>query len=144
MGGKGSGGARPGSGPKPKLKGINGGASVPAVETRALLPSTNSDAGGAEPLAAEWVARQTLTKATAFQFELLCRNVVLERALSQDAETRGTANHRGLIQRIDAELLRFDLAPNGKPHGAVPGTVQKPKSKLELLNDRRKGLHAVG
>ena len=165
MGGKGSGGARPGSGPKPKLKGINGGASVPAVETRTLLPSTNSDAGGAEPLAAEWaapddltaderavwlklaphaVARQTLTKATAFQFELLCRNVVLERALSQDAETRGTANHRGLIQRRDAELLRFDLAPNGKPHGAVPGTVQKPKSKLELLNDRRKGLHAVG
>lgn len=148
------------------MKVIDGGAAVaPTPVAGAPLPSTNSDAGGAEPLPGEWaapddltaderavwlklaphaVARQTLTKATAFQFELLCRNIVLERALSNDVETRGTANHRGLIQRIDAELLRFDLAPNGKPHGAVPGTVQKPKSRLELLQERRKGLHAVG
>ena len=165
MGGKGSGGARPGSGPKPKLKAIDGGASAPVPEAGAPLPSTNSDAGGADPLPEEWaapddlgpderavwrklaphaVARQTLTKATAFQFELLCRNIVLERSLAEGADTRGTANHRGLIQRIDAELLRFDLAPNGKPHGAVPGTVTKPKSRLELLQERRKGLHAVG
>lgn len=162
MGGKGSGGARPGSGPKPKLKIVD---PVESAVPGTPLPSTNSDAGGAEPLAEEWgapddlsaderkvwlklaphaVARQTLTKATAFQFELLCRNVVLERAMAGDVKQRGTANHRGLIQRVDAELLRFDLAPNGKPHGAVPGTVTKPKSALEKLQERRKGLHAVG
>jgi hypothetical protein len=161
----GHGGRRPGAGRKPKFKAIDGGASAPVPEAGAPLPSTNSDAGGAEPLPGEWaapddlspderkvwlklaphaVARQTLTKATAFQFELLCRNVVLERDMATDQEQRGTANHRGLIQRIDAELLRFDLSPNGKPHGAVPGTVAKPKSRLELLQERRKGLHAVG
>ncbi len=157
------GGRRPGAGRKPKMKLVEPLGSMPAAGVP--LPSTNADAGGAEPLAEEWaapddlgpderkvwlklaphaVARQTLTKATAFQFELLCRNVVLERAMARDVEQRGTANHRGLIQRVDAELLRFDLAPNGKPHGAAPGTVTKPKSALEKLQERRKGLHAVG
>jgi hypothetical protein len=60
-------------------------------------------------------ANRTLTKATALGFRLLCRNVVLERAIAADVEQRGGANHRGMIQRVDAELLRFNLAPCGKP-----------------------------
>jgi len=122
-------------------------------------PSTNSDAGGAEvseftaPDAlsqderAVWLAlaphalqRQTLTRATAFAFELLCRNVVLERAMSADPETRGDASHRGIIQRIDAELAAFDLRPNGKPHAAPAKPADKPQSPLERL---RAGLSAV-
>lgn len=150
MGGRGSGGRRPGAGRKPKFK------VVPP-------PSANSDAGAAEctevavpetltadqravwlQLAPHAVARGTLTRATAMSFELLCRNVVLERTIARDAEQVGGANHRGVIQRIDAEMLAFDLRPNGKPHGAVvkPGSEQ-PKSRLEMLKARRAGLKVV-
>lgn len=123
---------------------------------RVVPPSTNSDAGGAEAL--EWnapddlskeerdvwqklaphaIERGTLTKATALGFELLCRNVVLERVIAKDAELVGGANHRGLIQRIDAGLLRFDLAPNGKPHGAVVKAEDRPKSALDRMREKR-------
>lgn len=93
------------------------------------------------PLAVE---RQTLTAATGHSFEVLCRNVVLERRLAADPETVGGPNHRGILQRVDAELLRFDLSPNGKPHGqAVGAAPEKPKSALERLKERRQGLRVV-
>jgi len=57
---------------------------------------------------------RTLTRATSLAFRLLCRNVVLERALATSVEDRGGANHRGLIQRVDAELSAFNLRPFGK------------------------------
>lgn len=156
----GHGGRRAGAGRKPKMAVV-----PPSAAVTASAPSTNSDAGGAEPLAADFHApddlsadeckvwmklaphalqRQTLTTATALSFEMLCRNIVLERSLAVDPDARATANHRGLIQRIDAELLRFDLSPNGKPHGSVPAKAEKPKTPLELLKERRKHLHAVG
>lgn len=59
-------------------------------------------------------ANRTLIRATAWSFEMLCRNVVLERALGQ-AETKGGADHRGILKIVDAELLRFNLSPCGKP-----------------------------
>jgi len=94
------------------------------------------------PLAVE---RQTLTAATAHSFEVLCRNVVLERRLAADPETVGGPNHRGILQRVDAELLRFDLSPNGKPHGQAAGTApEKPKSALERLKERRQQMKVVG
>src|SRR3982751_7001573 len=65
-------------------------------------------------LAPHALANRTLTKGTALSFRLLCRNVVLERTLALDPATRGGANHRGLLQRVDAELLRFNLSPCGK------------------------------
>lgn len=89
------------------------------------------------------VKRKTLTKSTAFSFELLCRNVVLEREIAKDLSQAGGANHRGIIQRVDAELLRFDLSPNGKPHGEAAEAAPKPKSPLEKLKERRRSLHAV-
>ncbi|HZR23240.1 MAG TPA: hypothetical protein VFA59_06615 [Vicinamibacterales bacterium] len=58
---------------------------------------------------------QTLTPVTAFAFVVLCRNVVLERRYAGSVTDAGGSNHRGLIQRIDAELARFSLAPMGKP-----------------------------
>ena len=66
-------------------------------------------------LAPHGFAAGTLTRATSYGFRLLCRNIVLERELAANVEQRGGANHRGLIQRIDAELARFVLAPMGKP-----------------------------
>lgn len=58
---------------------------------------------------------RTLTRRMAYQFELLCRNIVLERRYADSVTDAGSANHRGMIQRVDAELLRFDLSPCGKP-----------------------------
>jgi hypothetical protein len=54
-----------------------------------------------------------LTPATALGFRVLCRNVVLEQVLAT-GEDRGGPNHRGILQRVDAELARFCLAPFGK------------------------------
>lgn len=88
------------------------------------------------PLAVE---RQTLTAATALGFEVLCRSVVLERQLAASAD-RGGSSHRAMIQRVDAELLRFDLAPNGKPHGAVVRPDEKPQSALERMRAKRLSL----
>lgn len=160
MGGKGSGGKRVGAGRKPKMK------VVPPSKhpvTAPKVPSTNSDAGGSDPieefdapddlsaderkvwlkLAPHAFKRHTLTRATAMSFEMLCRNIVIERTLAKDVEQVGGANHRGIIQRIDAELLRFDLSPNGKPHGDVAGEKPKVQSALERLKERRQALHAV-
>lgn len=78
---------------------------------------------------------RTLTRATEMSFRLLCRNVVIERALALVGA--GTANHRGMIQRVDAELLRFCLSPFGKPiYQAEP---QKPANPLEKFLNRKRG-----
>jgi hypothetical protein len=38
------------------------------------------------------------------------------------------------------DLLKFDLAPNGKPHGDLQDLPVKEKSRLELLRDQRQAL----
>lgn len=127
MGGKGSGGARAGSGRKPKdaaTRWLEGSARTKAAAKSAVPVIEEFDAPDDLTrderlvwldLAPHAFVARTLTRASAFAFKLLCRNIVLERALSQDAEERGRANHRGIIQRIDAELARFCLSPMGKP-----------------------------
>lgn len=151
MGGVGSGGPRPGAGRKKKsdeARALDGNArqrarvlphpsagEAPAVTPTPLPVLTDADApADFTPderkawleLAPFALQNRTLTPATALGFRMLCRNVALERMYSQSVTDRGGANHRGLIQRIDAELLRFNLAPCGKPLG-VPGTgVGKP------------------
>jgi hypothetical protein len=139
MGGVGSGGPRIGAGRKPKAdaaKALGGDAghrrrkvvrhpSSPAapVETP-VVPVEAFDAP--DDLTVDernvWLrmapyafGNGTLTKATMYGFCLLCRNIVLERRYATSVADAGGANHRGLIQRIDAELLRFCLAPLGKP-----------------------------
>lgn len=151
MGGVGSGGRRPNAGRKPKsadLRGLDGGAghrkvltiprAVPATyptenlrDLAAPLPVLD-EADAPDELGFEerkvWLelapfAMQngTLTPATSLAFRVLCRNVVLERQYAASVTDRGSANHRGMIQRVDAELLRFNLAPCGKPvAGAEP------------------------
>jgi hypothetical protein len=81
-------------------------------------------------LAPHAFAARTLTKATALGFRMMCRNIVLERQLAESAE-RATASHRGLIQRIDAELLRFSLAPCGKPMEVAAPHQAAPVSPLQ-------------
>jgi hypothetical protein len=149
----GHGGRRPGTGRKKKslvLRSIDGGAN-----RRGPLPTTNSDQVIAPieefdapddltmeerqvwmKLASHAFQNRTLTRATALAFEMLCRNLALERRLAGSALARGGADHRGIIQRVDAELLRFNLAPCGKPmYEAQP---EKPANPLERFLKRAK------
>jgi hypothetical protein len=124
------GGARVGSGRKPKSlaeKLLIGSARGKDRRRASALSATPveafdapDDLTAAEKLVWERLAplafkSKTLTRATEYQFVVLCRNVVLERELAGDREMRGGASHRGMIQRVDAELVRFCLAPMGKP-----------------------------
>lgn len=147
-----SGGRRPGSGRKPKSRlerAITGFAGHHG-------PVPSGPVGGAVPMVAgierfdppedlPWPVRQvwldlaphafanrTLTRGTAVSFGLLCRNIVLERDLAENVEQRGGANHRGIIQRVDAELLRFNLSPCGKAlfEEAAPTPATNPLDKF--------------
>ena len=71
---------------------------------------------------AEWhalaplaMAERTLTPATAAAFAMLCRAVVLERALGGSPSTAGGANHRGLMHRVATWKKDFCLQPFGRP-----------------------------
>lgn len=118
-----------------------GGGQVPVVAPIAGFEAPDDLTTDEGPIWAELAphafANRTLTKATALSFRLLCRNVVLERALALDPGTRGGANHRGLLQRVDAELLRFNLSPCGKAiyEEAVPEPTANPLDKF--LNRKR-------
>lgn len=124
----GHGGRRPGAGRKPKsahLRSIDGGAgkrgpapasasATAAVEVFDPPASLLTDAALLVwlELAPHAFQARTLTRATTAAFVMLCRNVVTERTLAAGAS--GGSDHRGMIQRVDAELLRFNLAPCGK------------------------------
>jgi hypothetical protein len=84
-------------------------------------------------LAPHAVAARTLTQATVYGFMTLCRTVALERELARDSERSGKGDHRGLIQRIDAQMARFGLLPLGKPMMAEP---EKPVDPFAQFEDR--------
>lgn len=141
MGGVGSGGRRPGAG-RPK----GSGASQPAAPTARVLAHPSVPA----PVVVEvdldetqapdalrlderlaWLELgkfaltrgKTLEDVQAYPFQLLCKNVALERRYSQSVTEAGSSNHRGMIQAIDRELLRFGLVDFGKAAPAKPQTV---------------------
>lgn len=139
MGGQGSGqGSKIGTGPKPQH-----GPLPPVDPFEPTEPLTAAERTVWDRLSPHAFRRRTLTKSTEYQFALLCRNVVLEAELALEPETRGGANHRGVIAAVRADLLRFDLAPNGKPHGDVADLVPAEPSPLEKLSSRRASLHAI-
>lgn len=151
MGGVGSGGRRRGAGRKPKpaherrLAGNAGHRgkvlahpSVPAVQAPQLpeieefdVPDdlTTDERHVWMELAPHAFANRTLTTATSLAFRLLCRNVVLERRYAGSVQDAGGASHRGVIQIIDRELLRFNLAPCGKSVVMEPVPAVDPRQE---------------
>lgn len=139
------GGRRPGSGRKPKdaaLRALDGGR---ASHTAKVLPGPAPNVPPVAPwlvvdeehapddltmderrvwlkLAPLALEKGTLTPATMLAFSLLCRNVVLERRYATSVSDAGSANHRGMIQRVDAELGDFGLRAFGKPSAAPLST----------------------
>ncbi|HJT94759.1 MAG TPA: hypothetical protein VJ777_22955 [Mycobacterium sp.] len=84
-------------------------------------------------------ANGTLTKATSLGFRMMCRNIVLERRYAQSVTDQGSSNHRGMIQRVDAELLRFNLAPCGKPMASGPAVAEVDPMEAKYLGGSRSG-----
>lgn len=131
MGGKGSGGARVGSGPKrrtPDANWLNGnpGKRGPRAVPRPT-PSATGDVAVARPkdlqpdevliwdeLAPLAIGLGSLTPARAFAFGLLCRWIVLERKLAAAPLAAAGPDHRGLIQKVEGGLARFRLHGDGK------------------------------
>ena len=127
MGGIGSGGRRPRAGRPQKVGSVRWqraerraqrAGAPPAVQAPSALVAAPE---GLEPDAlAVWsrlapfaLESRSLTPATAEAFALGCRVVALERAVS--ATNAAGSNHRGLLVRVEAFLLRFGLMPTGKP-----------------------------
>lgn len=127
------GGARPGAGRKPKtaaVAALHGShqrtvvrfPAAPAAPSAPLVPVAVAIPGGLpakarrawERLAPFAVEAGTLTAGTAAAFAMLCRAVVLEAALGKGGEAGGPS-HRGMMQRVEAGMVRFSLAPVGKP-----------------------------
>lgn len=141
MGGLGSGGARLGAGRPRKqatARALDGNAghrsvvrhpSAPLPPVRPPVPVEAFDAPDELSvdernvwlrLAPHAFGNGTLTKDKEYAFCLLCRNIVLERRFAGSVQEAGGPSHRGLIQIIDRELLRFGLAPLGKAKEEEP------------------------
>jgi hypothetical protein len=86
-----------------------------------------------DQLAPHALQARTLTPATAVAFRLLCQNIVLERLYASSVD-KGGANHRGLIQRVDAELAAFSLRPFGKP--IYEADAEQPANPLDQFLHR--------
>ena len=147
----GHGGSRPGAGRKPKsshLRGLDGGAghrgAAPAAP-KATVEVEEFDAPNSltleqrrvwMELAPHAFAARTLTKGTMESFVMLCRNVLIERGLAAGA-LAGTADHRGMIQRVDAEMAAFNLRPCGKAIYEAEPDGKAPANPLSRFTSRK-------
>jgi hypothetical protein len=140
MGGKGSGGLRVGAGRKPKgraeawLGGDAGkrgrGKAKPKAAPVTLIAAPRDlpedQRAVWNELAPHACARRTLTDQTVAAFRDLCEAIVWKRRLFTGIESLTVATptgikahpliaqHRGMMQRVEAGMLRFCLAPMGK------------------------------
>lgn len=140
------GGARVGAGRKPKDKAA---ARLHGSRQRTVIRFPGAEAPPPEPaepidppkklspkaravwreLAPYAQAAGTLTTGTAAAFALLCRAVVLEQRLSRGLAA-GSADHRGMMQRVEVGMTRFGLAPIGKPI-AAPAKPEDPFAEFD-------------
>lgn len=163
MGGRGSGGHRPGSGAKGNQV-VDFTQPVDAVDPPADLEADALVVW--ERIAPFAIQARTLVAATVDRFLLLCRQVVIERQMAKKIETDGwtyvavtvdgagqeretlkahplCAAHRNMMQRVEAGMAAFALAPMGKAMSAGK-KQEKPQSALERLQAQRgSGIRAV-
>jgi hypothetical protein len=131
MGGKGSGGRRRGAGRKPKTAAerfIDGNAghrgrilshpSAPAAPDPVVVDEFDAPNDLTVDERNVWVKlapfafkNGTLTKASSLAFCRLCAHIVLEKRYAGSVQEAGGANHRGLIQKVDAAMDAFGLRP---------------------------------
>ena len=152
MGGKGSGGRRPGAGRRPS--GSVGewptgaavvlpvsGPSQPVVVDGIARPEMSDEVAlfwdALAPLAAE---RGTLLPTTAYEFRVMCELAVQQRRALANIES-GYGAYATLTKLLEGKLRAFKLAPTGRETGAP--AKEKPKSALDRLKEQRRGLHAV-
>ena len=150
MGGRGSGG-HPGAGRKPAEE---LGEIVPVEMPQGMSEAEQTVWARLAPKALQ---RGTLTPETSDRFALFCRASVMEQSMAAKIQADGwtyisvtvdgsgqeretlkahplCGAHRGMMQRVEAGMLAFRIAPIGKP--LVAGKV-KAKSALEELQARR-------
>jgi hypothetical protein len=150
----GHGGRRPGSGRKPKdadVRALDGNAGhrgrvLPHPSAPAVAPPAPAldEADAPDDLTMderrEWLrwAPEAIRKGTLkgheYAFILLCRNIVLEKALRLTEPA--SANHRGMIQRVDAELGDFGLRAFGKPSAGEAAQAAVDPMKAKYFGNR--------
>lgn len=156
MGGKGSGGARRNSGPKPKslveraVTGVRStGASVTvhpssaAVPAPVVAPVEEFDAPNSLTMEERHVwleyaplafKQRTLTPATMPAFIAMCRTILLERVIAGGRDA-GSTMHKGWVQEVRKQMDTFDLWPKGKAiYEEAP--VAKPANPLDRFVKR--------
>lgn len=152
MGGVGSGGLRVGAGRKPKNQsqhwlggdaGKRGKGKKPKTADVMLIPAPRSLDGDARDvwssLAPHACAARTLTDATVRDFAELCELVVemesarvARRAAGWNGDgLRLAAAYRGLVQRVEAKMRAFRLAPIGKEMTPDAPTPDDPFDQFE-------------
>lgn len=161
MGGRGSGGLRPGSGRKPE-DAVPMDGPLPVVP----MPDDLTSAERAVWMLEEREALQnrTLVPATAAAFRELCQQIVFRDTLKAQIDKDGLtylkvtvdgsgqehtelkkhpllSEYRGTCRDIAAARTAFRLRPIGKPMPVAQ--AEKPKSALETLQASRPGLRAV-
>ncbi len=156
MGGKGSGGARRNTGPKPKVRAERAVTGVRATRSAAvtmhpssvglpqIAPVEEFDAPNVLTLEERHVwlefaplafKKRTLTPETSPAFIAMCRTILMERGIAVGRDA-GSTMHKGWVQEVRKQLDTFDLWPKGKPvYDEVP--VAKPANPLEKFLKRR-------
>ena len=141
------GGARVGSGRKPKdvaMAALHGSRQRTVVrfpaQPGALAQSAPEPVGAPADLKGRplrvWLelapfalAGLTLTAGTSAAFSMLSRAIALERKLAKGKEA-GESKHRGMMQRVEAGMTRFRLAPMGKAI-VQPAKVEDPFDEFD-------------
>jgi hypothetical protein len=154
MGGKGSGGARVGSGRKSKSAAAHVFAGTARGKHRAatkagLLPVdfvhepkelTREAAAVWRELAPYAMAARTLTTATAHDMRELCEMVVEMRGVLEARRLAGWTDdglklakeYRGLVQRVEGKMRAFRLAPIGKEMTEAAPAVVDPWAEFDV------------
>lgn len=80
----------------------------------------------------------TLVRATAYDFKVLCRCVLLERQFAQSVAEKGCTKHIAAMKEVSKGLLAYGLRANGRPMASAQ-RVEAPANPLERFLNRKRG-----